>query len=308
LSLLARINRPEYVFSPGAAIKRLRLGSQQLSDSSADREVALRWGQTITVFPDWIGRALVISGIFDLCLTESIHRLLDPVGIAADVGANVGYVTNLMATRVGPGGTVMAFEPHPAVFELLQRNAARWNADPSVSEVEVHRYAISDRSGRGRLSGVGEGDTHMGLASLREAADAGDPGDFEVELAKLDDVVGDRRLQLVKIDVEGHEHAVLEGAETLIAERRVRDVVFEDHGIYPTPAMTLLEKHGMTVFTLKHSLLGPRARPVREGPAPSGWPGPNYLATFDPTRASARLAARGWRSLARRKPSHRNGR
>jgi FkbM family methyltransferase len=268
----------------------------------------LRWGQTITVFPDHLGRALIIGGIVDLPLTESIHRLLDPGGVAADVGANIGYVTGLMATRLGPGGTVLAFEPHPTVFELLERNVTRWNEDPSIATVEARRLAVSNEPGRGRLSGGGETNVHMGLASLRNGAETGGPSDFDVELAKLDDLLGERRLELVKIDVEGHEREVLEGAEKLLAERRIRDVVFEDHGMYPTPAMTLLEELGMSVFTLKHSLLGPRAHPAREGPAPAGWPGPNYLATLDPARASARLAPRGWRSLGRGGLFHRNRR
>jgi FkbM family methyltransferase len=308
LSLLSRINRPEYVFSPAAAIKRLRLGSRQLPGSGPSREVRLHWGQTITVFPDWIGRVLVISGIFDVCLTESVHRLLDPGGLVVDVGANVGYVTNLMATRTGPGGRVVAFEPHPAVFEILQRNVTRWNADTSIGEIVAHRLAVSNRSGAGRLSDTGEADGHMGLASLRRTNEADGPGDFDVELATIDETVDDRHLQLLKIDVEGHEAAALEGAEKLLSQQRVRDVVFEDHGVYPTPAMTLLEGHGMTLFTLTHSLLGPRARPVQEGPAQSGWPGPNYLATFEPARAIDRLGPRGWRSLGRESGSHRSSR
>jgi FkbM family methyltransferase len=297
LSLLTRINRPEYVFRPDAAIRRIRLGAKLPGGSGAIRDVKLRWGQTIDVFPDHLGRALIIGGIVDLPLTESIHRLLDPGGLAVDAGANIGYVTNLMATRLGAGGRVMAFEPHPTVFQLLEQNVTRWNADPSIGKVECRRLAVSNESGSGRLSGGGDVNTHMGLASLRNGAEAGRPDDFDVELETLDDVLGDGQPDLIKIDVEGHEWEVLEGAGKLLAERRVRDVVFEDHGIYPTPAMTLLEEHGMTIFTLTHSLLGPRLRPVREGPAPGGWPGPNYLATLDPARASARLAPRGWGSL-----------
>jgi FkbM family methyltransferase len=306
LSLLARINRPEYVFRPDAAIRRIRLGPGLPADSPGSREVELLWGQTITVFPDHLGRALIIGGIVDLPLTESIHRLLDPGGLAVDVGANVGYVTNLMATRLGKAGRVIAFEPHPAVFELLERNVTRWNDDASIGNVEARRLAVSKEPGRGRLSGGGETNVHMGLASLRNGAETGGASDFDVELATLDDLLGEKRLDLIKIDVEGHEPEVLEGAQRLIAERRIRDVVFEDHGIYPTPAMALLEELGMSVFTLKHSLLGPRARPVREGPAPEGWPGPNYLATLDPARAIARLAPRGWRSLGRGGLFHRN--
>jgi FkbM family methyltransferase len=308
LSLLVRFNRPEYVFRPRAAIKRLRLGTKLPVGSGEIREVSLPWGQTITVFPDALGRTLTISGIFDLCLTESIHRLLDQGDLAVDVGANIGYVTNLMATRVGLSGAVIAFEPHPVVFEVLSRNVGRWQTDASLGSIEVHRLAMSSKAGRGRLSAVGDIDTHMGLASLRESSETGSASDFEVELARLDDLLGDREVQLLKIDVEGHEHEVLRGAEQLLARHRIRDVVFEDSGIYPTPAMRLLEDQGMNVLTLKHSLLGLRAHPVQEGPAPRGWPGPNYLATLDPMRALARLTPKGWRSLGSPARVHRSAR
>jgi FkbM family methyltransferase len=292
-----RINRPEYVFRPSAALKRLRFGTEKSHHGGEIADVDLPWSQTITVLPDGIGRNLAVSGVFDLCVTESIHRLLDPGDMAVDVGANVGYLTNLMATRVGPTGSVLAFEPHPVVFEVLERNVSRWNADERIGSPEARRLALSSEDGAGRLSGEGDFETHMGLASVRDDSEGPRPGDFEVELARLDRLLDGRSPQLIKIDVEGHEIAVLEGAQALLGERRVRDVVFEEHGIYPTASMTLLERHGMTVFTLDHTLLGLRVRPVREGPAPAGWPGPNYLATFEPNRALTRLGGRGWSSL-----------
>jgi FkbM family methyltransferase len=308
VSLLARINRPEYVLQPGAAIRRLRMGSELPFDSGGTRDVVLPWGQTVTVFPDLLGRSLIISGIFDIAVTESIYRLIDAEELAADVGANIGYMTNLMATRVGPGGTVVAFEPQPVVFELLDRNATRWERDPSIGSVRADRLALSSERGQGTLRAIGDIDTHMGLASLRGPGEAGGPDDFAVELATLDDLVGDQELHMLKIDVEGHERAALEGASELLSRRRIRDVIFEDSGVYPTPAMTLLEGYGMSLFTLKHSLLGLRPRPVREGPARRGWPGPNYLATLDPRRAMARLNPRGWMSLGQRSSVHAVGR
>ncbi len=301
VSLPARLNRPEYLFRPSAVIRRLRAGRDGIGASETVEDFALPWSRTISVFPDELGHSVMVSGVFDLCVTESIHRLLDKGDFAVDVGANVGYITSLIATRIGPEGSVLAFEPHPKVFELLERNVARWNADDATGALEARRLAISSEAGIGHLNVDANSASHMGLASLREGAEGGAPEDYEVELARLDDLVGDRKVQLLKIDVEGHELEVLRGAESLLSDSHVRDVVFEDHGIYPTPPMTFLEERGMTVLTLRHSLLGPLVHPVQEGPAPPGWPGPNYLATLDPDRALARLSPRGWRSLNRPK-------
>jgi FkbM family methyltransferase len=258
--------------------------------------VALPWNQTIEVFPDGLGRNVIATGVFDPIVTETIYRLLDRGGVAIDVGANVGYFTNLMAARLGPAGSVLAFEPQPEVFRLLQRNVAQWDADAALAAIAAHPVAISDEPGTGRLA-ANTTPRHMGLAGLRDPAEAGTPEDLPVDRAPLDALLQGAQVQLIKIDVEGHEHAVLEGAEGLLNERRIRDIVFEDHEAYPTPAMCLLEHQGMTVFTLDRSIAGLRIHPVQQGPAPSVWPGRNYLATLAAERALERLAPKGWNSF-----------
>lgn len=298
VSLLGRLNRPEYVFQPTAAAKRLRHGRRLLESS----EVTLPWGQPMTVTPDQIGRSIALTRVFDLCVTEVIYRLLEPGGVAVDVGANIGYVTNLMATRVGPDGKVIAFEPQPTVYAALERNVTRWKRDPRLGAVELHSLAVSNRAGIGRLEMQPDFERHMGLATLGGPAQRDDLDEVEVSLVTLDEQLGDQAVDLIKIDVEGHEHAVLEGARGLLHDYRVRYVVFEEHGIYPTPAMTFLEQLGMTLLTLDHSLLGPRVHPVREGPAPPGWPGPNYLATREPERSLALLNKKRWRCLTHPAP------
>ncbi len=119
----------------------------------------------------------------------------------------------------------------------------------------------------------------------------------QVDVAKLDDLLGDRRVGIVKVDVEGHELAVLHGAERAIADRRIRDIIFEDHGEPPTPAMQFLENHGYEIFSLDHSLLGLSVRSGRERAAQLSGDDPSYLATADPDRAVERLRRRGWGAL-----------
>src|SRR4051794_41171190 len=102
MSLISRLNRPEYLFRPRFAVKRLRHGGRGSWDPNSTTEAELPWAQQITVFRDEIGRTIIASGIFDLCVTETIFRLLDRGDRAVDVGANVGYLTSLMAQRAGP--------------------------------------------------------------------------------------------------------------------------------------------------------------------------------------------------------------
>jgi len=297
MSLLRRLNRPEYLFRPRSVVKRLRQGGRHSWDSNSTIRVSLPWSQQITVFGDEIGHTIIASGIFDLCVTETIFRLLDGGDRAVDVGANVGYLTNLMAQRVGPSGTVTAFEPHPTVFLVLERNVRRWDRDRGIAGVDARRIALSSARGTGRLRSHGPEESQLGLSYLAAARDVDDASGFTVELAKLDDLFRDDEVQLIKIDVEGHEHSVLRGGESMLGGGRVRDIVFEEHAIYPAPSMTFLEQHGMTLFTLRQSVLGLDVHPVEEGPAPPVWPGPNYLATLDPERALTRLSPRGWQCL-----------
>jgi hypothetical protein len=78
----------------------------------------------------------------------------------------------------------------------------------------------------------------------------------------------------------------------------LRDIVFEDFGVYPTPAMSLLEDNGFSIFALHRTLF----RPLLVSPDRRGMPAhadPNYLATRDPERARERFAAAGWNVLRR---------
>jgi hypothetical protein len=157
----------------------------------------------------------------------------------------------------------------------------------------LHRVALSDFEGRGDLV-MGSGfDWNQGSSRLGKV----DEGDDRVDVRRLDDVLGQRRVGVVKIDVEGHGRQVLDGAERALAERRIRDVVFEDFDDPPTAVARLLQGHGYVVFSLGHSLGGPRTGPATVRAARRSGDDPSYLATSDPRRALDRLARRGWAVL-----------
>ncbi len=161
--------------------------------------------------------------------------------------------------------------------------------------MEIHQAAISDTGGTATLAAGPRFDENMGLASLHGAgAPAAETSLMDVDVHRLDDVLSGRRIGLLKIDVEGHEPAVLRGAQQLLRAGLVRDVVFEDHEPYPDSGTELVEAAGYRLFGLQNDLFGVRlVAPSRRG-ATRPWPGPSYLATRDPERAQARLSPRGW--------------
>jgi FkbM family methyltransferase len=286
--------KPQYVLHP---LRLLRRARRAVSEPAHDgkREVAkLPWGLDLTVQEsDAIGYSILVGKVFDPCVTEAIHRLIDPGDTVIDVGANVGYLTSLAAVRAGASGRVLAFEPHPAVYELLRSNVEAWSANHALAPVELHELALSDHDGTGSIVVGPLFERNMGLAKLANGAADGQQS-HEVQLRRLDEVFEGGPVGLLKVDVEGHEAGVLAGTSKLLEERLVRDIIFEDHDDYPSEATQIVEKAGYHVVSLSNDLGGLRLKPPQERGPVSAWPGPSYLATLDPARSLGRLRRRGW--------------
>jgi FkbM family methyltransferase len=292
--LPARLNdKPHYVFHPMRMVRRARYSGQT---AEARREIAqLPWGLPLEVgAEEVIGFTILTTGVFDPCVTETMQRLIDPGDLVVDVGANVGYLTSLAAVCATSSGSVIAFEPHPVVFDLLSANIARWTR-PGLAPVDAQRLALSDHEGTAELSSDATFDGNMGLSTLSPAAGGG-PGEVRlpVDVKQLDQVIGDRSIGLLKIDVEGHEPGVLRGALELLRAGRVRDIIFEDHDPYPSEATAIVEGAGYRLYSLSNDLLGVLTGAPADRGEVSEWPGPSYLATRDPDRALRRLKPRGW--------------
>lgn len=307
----ARYSRkPQYVLHPGRSLRRL---TYRFRDMEGRTEITkLPWGLPLEVYmSDAIGFSIVAGGgVFDPAVTETLHRLIDPGDLIVDAGAHVGYVSSLATVRAHPGGEVLAFEPHPSVFELLERNRNRWRKDGNATNVDVAQVALSDKSGSGELMAGPSFSGNMGLSALRSSeSDTESAEAISVPTERLDEVAGGRQVGVMKIDVEGHEAGVLRGGEKLLADGAVRDIVFEDHDPYPSEATAIVEDAGYKLISLSNDLFGLRL----ESPAARGeiekWPGPSYLATLEPERALERLRPRGWRvdgiipSFLRRPPA-----
>lgn len=150
---------------------------------------------------------------------EEINLLRDylsPGDATFDVGANKGGYLACMASAVGPTGLVVAFEPIPELASRLTTATARlrW------SQVEICAAAASDTDGTAMLA-TPEGDRHWESSLEHNAA----PGATtrEVRTVRLDrylDQLEGRQLSAIKIDVEGHESAVIRGGQRLLTRYR----------------------------------------------------------------------------------------
>lgn len=136
-----------------------------------------------------------------------LRKVVPDGAITIDVGANCGLYTRRLAKL---SRQVHAFEPSHEMADLLRRTSAR--------NVEIHEVALSDHDGDAELF-VPQGDNGLvhGLASLEPRLDV-PPAQVRatsVPIARLDAIV-DQDVAFVKIDVEGHELNVLNGAVGLL--------------------------------------------------------------------------------------------
>jgi FkbM family methyltransferase len=153
---------------------------------------------------------------------DLIGRLLSPGDVFVDGGANVGLFALVAAQRVGSTGKVIAFEPGRAVRLHLLENVVL----NGLSQVEVIPFALSSEAGEAFFrvfDASGAGFNHL-------APTEGEDGQVEtVTLTTLDGVLKPRdrsRLTLIKLDLEGAEHAALLGASATLTESRA-DILLE---------------------------------------------------------------------------------
>ena len=150
-----------------------------------------------------------IRGCYEPYMQESFLRFVRPGTVLYDVGAHVGFHALFCGLLAGPSGRVFTFEPDPQCRASLERQIA---ANPELPLV-VLPYALSDRRGKLPL------DTSKGSSQSRLNAE----GNLLVETTSIDSLIQDAGLpppHVMKIDVEGHEAAVLRGGRVTLSRHR----------------------------------------------------------------------------------------
>lgn len=156
----------------------------------------------------------IVYGYYEPDVRSVINEILSTGDIFVDIGANIGYLTAVAASRVGAAGRVFAFEPNPEVFHLLTDNV-KLNTHDNVQLVNM---AASDTVGFATLycgveSALSTLQENTGLLQVKTTA--------QVATVRVDDFLRSQNIELsvvklIKIDTEGHEFKVLQGLkETL---------------------------------------------------------------------------------------------
>jgi FkbM family methyltransferase len=167
---------------------------------------------------------LVYLGAYERWQTAVVRRLLRPGGVLVDVGANVGYFSFLAASLVGPGGKVLAVEPSPYAADLLG-DAVRANGLGDI--VRLERCGLGREAGEATLYDPLP-DNHS-PSLLEDGGGSGRPG-RAVPIRTLDECLDAWQLShvdLLKVDVEGYEPAVIAGGARSLGGGRVRALLVE---------------------------------------------------------------------------------
>jgi FkbM family methyltransferase len=162
---------------------------------------------TLPVSSRFATEAYVTGADVDWGSERLLAALMDGTGAFLDVGANIGYYSLYFAPLAS---AVYSFEPDPRVRQALERNVA------SNPRIHVLPFAVGAVKGKARF--VLERDAEVSHL-LRDGQASGN--EIEVEVMTLDVFAAERglRVEAIKIDVEGHDREVIEGALTIMRQQ-----------------------------------------------------------------------------------------
>jgi FkbM family methyltransferase len=205
---------------PTASSARVALGV--LDQQTSNSPVTIRWGVDDLAYVDVAGVQLAVDradasvsiqiseGAYEPHVEATLDQLLHPGDVFVDVGANVGYHAVRGARSVGPGGRVLAVEANPENARLIAHTIARNH----ITNIELLPVALSGRRGHVVFG------SHVGSnGGFLDGASSDSGRGTLVPTFALDDL-GLDRVSVVKIDVEGAEALVIDGATETIARDR----------------------------------------------------------------------------------------
>ncbi len=181
--------RPYYALNDKWALTHLNTG-QPFYVNTEDRNVT-----------PWI----IMGGHWETNVENVMMSYISAGMTVMDVGAHMGYYTVKLGCKVGPTGRLYAFEPNPEVNAVCWENI---KLNGLFTHATLYKFALGDSTTQATLT---RSKSNMASANLVGDQDA----DFavEVEVKRVDDVIPiDRPIDLMKLDAEGYEKRILDGA------------------------------------------------------------------------------------------------
>jgi FkbM family methyltransferase len=164
----------------------------------------------------WIGARVVFIGDYEPNLKKIFKKHIKTGDSVLDIGANIGFHTLYFSELVGPTGKVLAFEPVPSNFEKLTNNITLNN----YQNIKAEHFALGNKNELMKIA-ADEKSINPGAFNLFDQS-----GTIEITCKIGDEVIGDNKVDFIKIDVEGYESFVIEGLANTIKKNRPT-IVFE---------------------------------------------------------------------------------
>lgn len=199
------------------------LGKLILPAHRGSTVIKTNYGFRILVNPTsgrFVDENLYFGGAYEPGTLHVMKAALRAGDSFADVGSSIGLMAVYASTLVGPDGLVYAYEPDPVTYEILLDNIRLNNA----KNVRPSNLAIGSAAGHRRIYLRARG--AASLVPPRNLTSAG----VSVQLDTLDRILppeGPSRIRLIKVDVEGWELEVLDGAKRLLGSENAPMICIE---------------------------------------------------------------------------------
>jgi len=190
---------------------------------------------------------LSVNGVYEKFLTEVVKKEIKEGDVVLDIGSHIGYFTLIFAKLVSKTGKVFAFEPAPSSFLLLKKNIEI----NGYKNVVLVNKAVSNRNGKLRLFLNEKNKSDNRIYNSNNGWKS-----IEIESIKLDDYFKDykRKIDLIKIDVQGAEWRVVDGMRDLLRRNKNIKLIsefwssgLEKGGIKPFDYLDMLFKNGFVI-------------------------------------------------------------
>lgn len=191
-----------------------------------------------------------MRGDFELEVTDFIDTVAAPGMLALDIGAQFGVKSAFLHEAVGKDGKVIAFEPIPSTFKVLDKNAQNWG-------MAAYMLALSNSSGIREMWDYGPRNAGQNTLKNPHCSHNLKGKTVPVETTTIDRFVQERSLKpdLWKVDVENAEYEVLVGGKQTIASQKP-EIIMEvgDEGRVPgeqtKDMLDLLSQYGYQFYEI----------------------------------------------------------
>jgi FkbM family methyltransferase len=288
------IIRPEYFFQPKYIFKKFFKNSRNNVEVTMHKKFKSVLGfELIAPSSDPIGLSLESYGVYDLAVTETIERIATKGDMVMDIGANIGYTTSLLAKKVGATGKVFSYEPVVQIFSYLQKNKELFEERYQYNNININNFALSSEEG---IQLMEQYEDNWGRSRIISSDSSGNTKQEKVVTKTLDNEIEkiSGTINLLKIDVEGHEMEVFKGGIHALQNKKISNILFEEHES-SSPIFDFLESFGYKIYYLQKGLLKLQLQP-KNFKHNSAFEPPNYLATIDP-KIEQKFSSLGWKSL-----------